>query len=145
VHLGLPDAAAARAELASLGAWRGAHPAAPAVLSTPATMLRTPGTLRLATWHQLIDAGRLQDGEPYLAGTARPVVARVSKATADDAGVADGDKVTVATAAGSVTVPLFVTEMADGVVWLPANSSGSAVRGDLGAGHGTMVTLRRAE
>ena len=36
VHLGLPDAAAARAELAALGAWQGARPAAPAVLSTPA-------------------------------------------------------------------------------------------------------------
>jgi NADH-quinone oxidoreductase subunit G len=101
--------------------------------------------VRLATWHQLIDAGRMQDGEPYLAGTARPVVARVSAATAAEAGLADGDKVTVATEAGSVTVPLAVTDMADGVVWLPANSSGSAVRTDLGAGHGSRVTLRRAE
>ena len=32
VHLGLPDAAAARAELVALGAWKGAHPAPPAVL-----------------------------------------------------------------------------------------------------------------
>jgi len=156
VHLGLPDAAAARAELTALGAWKGARPAAPAVLSAspgpsgsagstdlPAT---TGGAdLRLATWAQLIDAGRLQDGEPYLAGTARPVVARVSAATAAAAGVADGDKVTVSTAAGSLTVPLHVTDMVDGVVWLPANSPGSAVRADLGAGHGTRVTLRRAE
>jgi len=85
------------------------------------------------------------DGEPYLAGTARPVVARASSATASAAGVADGDKVTVATTAGSVTVPLDVTEMADGVVWLPTNGSGAAVRADLGAGHGNRVTLRRAE
>jgi NADH-quinone oxidoreductase subunit G len=155
VHLGLPDPAAARAELFALGAWKGARPAAPAVLSGRPTTLaggrtvaggRTGGTeLRLATWHQLIDAGRLQDGEPYLAGTARPVAARVSPATADEAGLADGDKVTVATAAGAVTVPLYVTEMADGVVWLPTNSPGSAVRADLGAGHGSRVTLRRAE
>jgi NADH-quinone oxidoreductase subunit G len=149
VHLGLPDAAAARAELAALGAWRGARPAAPAVLSTPQATV-TDGELRLATWHQLIDAGRLQDGEPYLAGTARPVAALVSPATAEGAGLADGDKVTVAagtgsTGAGSVTVPLQVTDMADGVVWLPANSSGCAVRADLGAGHGSRVTLRRAE
>jgi NADH-quinone oxidoreductase subunit G len=101
--------------------------------------------VRLATWAQLVDAGRLQDGEPYLAGTARPVVARASAATAAAAGVADGDKVTVATTAGSVTVPLDVTDMADGVVWLPANSPGAAVRADLGAGHGSRVTLRRAE
>jgi NADH-quinone oxidoreductase subunit G len=72
-------------------------------------------------------------------------VARVSPATAADAGVADGDKVTVSTLAGSVTVPLYVTDMTDGVVWLPTNSSGSAVRSDLAAGHGSRVTLRRAE
>jgi NADH-quinone oxidoreductase subunit G len=176
VHLGLPDAAAARAELAALGAWKGARPAPPAVLSSDSggehgllasavervtsaagrvasaighlTEGPEPATdvdLRLATWHQLIDAGRMQDGEPYLAGTARPVVARVSPATAAEAGLADGDKVTVATEVGSVTVPLAVTGMADGVVWLPANSPGSAVRRDLGAGHGSRVTLRRAE
>jgi NADH-quinone oxidoreductase subunit G len=146
VHLGLPDAAAARAELAALGAWQGARPAAPAVVaSASATTAGAPGELRLATWHQLIDAGRMQDGEPYLAGTARTVVARVSAATAAEAGLADGDKVTVATRAGSLTVPLAVTDMADGAVWLPANSSGSAVRMDLGAGHGSRVTLRRAE
>jgi NADH-quinone oxidoreductase subunit G len=151
VHLGLPDAAAARLELASIGTWRGARPAAPAVFSTPA-VLPTSSTstaggteVRLATWAQLIDAGRMQDGEPYLAGTARPVVARVSAATAAAAGVANGDKVTVATSAGSVTVPLDVTDMTDGVVWLPTNSSGAAVRADLGAGHGSRVTLRRAE
>jgi len=144
VHLGLPDAAAARAELIALGAWKGAHPAPPAVLTGTASGTVDAG-LRLATWHQLIDAGRMQDGEPYLAGTARPVVAQVSAATAAAAGVADGDKVTVSTAVGSVTVPLDVTEMADGVVWLPANSPGSAVRADLGAGHGSRVSLRRAE
>jgi NADH-quinone oxidoreductase subunit G len=164
VHLGLPDAAAARAELAALGAWRGAKPAPPAVIPPSGGQggnggMESPheqggsggdrsprgSTVRLATWHQLIDAGRLQDGEPYLAGTARPAVARVSAATAADAGLADGDKVTVATAAGSVTVPLDVIDMADGTVWLPANSPGSAVRADLGAGHGSRVTLRRAE
>jgi NADH-quinone oxidoreductase subunit G len=181
VHLGLPDAAAARAELAALGAWQGARPAPPAVLpsdsggeqgllasavdrvtSAASRVASAIGhltegpepaadvDLRLATWHQLIDAGRMQDGEPYLAGTARPAVARVSAATAAEAGLADGDKVTVSavagsTGAGSLTVPLAVTDMADGVVWLPANSPGSAVRTDLGAGHGSTVTLRRAE
>src|SRR5215469_12575492 len=55
VHLGLPDAAAVRAELAALGSWRGARPLGPGVLST------TPGApadgeVRLATWQQLLDA-----------------------------------------------------------------------------------------
>jgi NADH-quinone oxidoreductase subunit G len=87
----------------------------------------------------------MQDGEPYLAGTARDTAARVSAATAAAAGVGDGDKVTVATATGSVTVPVDVVEMVDDVVWLPTNSPGSAVRADLGAGHGSRVTLRRAQ
>src|SRR5215471_2382430 len=37
VHLGLPDAAAARAELAEVGSWHGARPAAPGVLSPTAS------------------------------------------------------------------------------------------------------------
>jgi NADH-quinone oxidoreductase subunit G len=156
VHLGLPDAAAARAELAALGTWHGERPIPP----TPATLARATlapdmgpeaeasasgVTARLATWHQLLDAGRMQDGEPYLAGTARDAVARMSSATAAAAGVGDGDKVTVATSVGSVTVPVDVVPMADDVVWLPANSTGSAVRAGLGAGHGSRVILRRAE
>jgi NADH-quinone oxidoreductase subunit G len=147
VHLGLPDAAAARSELAALGSWKGARPAAPAVLSAPPAVAGglAGGDVRLATWAQLIDAGRMQDGEPYLAGTARPTVARVSAATAVAADLVDGDKVTVVSTAGSVTVPLEVTDMADGVVWLPANSLGVAVRASLRAGHGSRVTLRRAE
>jgi len=101
--------------------------------------------IRLATWHPLLDSGRMQDGEPYLAGTARDTVARMSAATAATAGVGDGDKVTVSTTAGSVTVPAEIVPMADGVVWLPTNSPGSAIRAGLGAGHGSRVTLRRAE
>ena len=96
----------------------------------------------------------MQDGEPSLAGTARSVVARMSAATAAQAGVADGDKVTVATEQGSVTVPVEVMSMADHVVWLPAAGlsrapaavpGGSTIRAELGAGHGATVTLRRPE
>ena len=145
VHLALPDAAAVRAELTELGGWRGARPLPPAVISSASSPELGEHEVRLATWHQLLDAGRMQDGEPYLAGTARPVVARVSPATAAAAGVSDGEKVTVTTAAGALTIPVEVTPMADGVVWLPTASAGSAVRTDLGAGHGSRVTLRRSE
>ena len=171
VHLGLPDAAAARAELAALGTWRGPRPEPPEVgsaSSEPGVHL-THGTdlldVKLASWHQLLDGGRMQDGEPALAGTARPVVARMSTTTAAEAGVADGDKVSVATDQGSVTVPVEVVPMADHVVWLPAGGlartsaevapypaapepalpAGSTIRALLGAGHGATVTLRRPE
>ena len=143
VDLGLPDVAAARRELDALGLWDGDRPAfAPVAPATPPPP--AAGEAVLATWPQLLDAGRLQDGEPYLAGTARAVVARLSAATAAGLGVADGDRVTVATDAGAVTAPLVVTEMPDGVVWLPTNSVGTPVRSALGAGHGAVVRLARA-
>jgi len=159
VHLGLPDAAAARAELASLGTWRGTRPESPlggygGTSSPPMSGgglggVVPPGasTILLSTWHQLLDSGRMQDGEPALAGTARPAVARMSPATAAEAGAADGDKVTVVTDRGSVTVPVEVAPMADHVVWLPAAGlpGGSTIRAELGAGHGATVTLRRPE
>jgi NADH-quinone oxidoreductase subunit G len=144
VHLGLPDAAAARREIAGLGSWPGIRPAAPAVPSLPSAR-PGPGQAVLATWHQLLDTGRMQDGEPFLAGTARPVVARMSAATAAEAGTADERKVTVSTARGSVTVPVQTADMPACVVWLPTHSAGCEVRHELGAGHGTLVTLRNAE
>jgi NADH-quinone oxidoreductase subunit G len=148
VHLGLPDITAARRELTMLtqpSADR-ASPQAPAgQVSQLGLEHPGPGRALLATWHNLLDAGRMQDGEPNLAGTARPAVARMSAATAAEAGTADGGKVTVATGHGSITVPVEIAEMPDRVVWLPANSAGSAVRRELGAGHGSGVSVRSAE
>ena len=89
----------------------------------------------------LLDAGRLQDGEPHLAGTARPTVARLSSSTAAGIGAVDGQPVTVTTGRGSVTVPLAVTAMPDGVVWLPLNSPGSAVHSQLGVTTGAVVHI----
>jgi len=180
VHLGLPDAEAARAELALIGTWRGERQEFPPSggpgrfggMASPQEQGgyggdRPPGasTALLSTWYQLLDSGRMQDGEPALAGTARPAVARMSPATAAEAGAADGDKVTVATDHGSVTVPVEVVPMADHVVWLPAAGLpgpqaeiapypgdteptaqlGPTIRAQLGAGHGATVTLRRPE
>ena len=158
IHLGLPDAAAARRELAGLAADRPASvpqpgPAQAVTVRQAADSGRTgqlgrrrpgSGQALLATWHNLLDAGRMQDGEPNLAGTARPAVARMSAATAAEAGVTDGGKVTVATDRGAITVPAEIADMPDRVVWLPTNSAGCAVRSELGAGHGTLVTLRSA-
>jgi NADH-quinone oxidoreductase subunit G len=49
--------------------------------------------------------------------------------------------VTVSTARGSIVLPLEITEMADGVVWLPLNSPGSAVHRELGVTTGAVVTI----
>ncbi len=158
VHLGLPDTASARRELTMLGQSAALSPAtgspehaladAPAAPTTGSgNALQHPGAghALLATWHNLLDAGRMQDGEPNLAGTARAAVARMSAATAAEAGTTDGGKVTVATGHGAVTVPVEIADMPDRVVWLPVNSAGSSVRRQLCAGHGTQVSLRSAE
>ena len=162
VHLGLPDAAAARRELAVLTRGvtpgppdRGASPpgaplpsaraGGPALASGSNTFATVPGQALLATWHNLLDAGRMQDGEPNLAGTARAAVARMSAATAAEVGVGDGGKVTVATERGAITVPAEIADMPDRVVWLPTNSAGCAVRAVLGVGHGSLVTMRSPE
>ncbi|GAA4606128.1 NADH-quinone oxidoreductase subunit G [Actinoallomurus liliacearum] len=139
VHLGLPDSAAARREMAALGAFRGDRPSLPSV---PAAVPAEPGKgeARLATWRMLLDAGRMQDGEPYLAGTAKTPVARLSAATAAEI-AADG-KVTVATAHGEITLPLEIVDMPDRVVWLPENSPGCAVHRDLGVSAGAVVKIQ---
>jgi NADH-quinone oxidoreductase subunit G len=141
VHLGLPDAAAARRELGTLAGWQGIRMSAPEY-PPAARVLPGPGEAVLATWHQLIDTGRMQDGEPFLAGTARPAVAVMSAGTAGEAGTADGGKVTVTTAQGAITLGVRVQDMPDRVVWLPTHALGCEVRRELGAGNGTLVTLR---
>jgi NADH-quinone oxidoreductase subunit G len=91
----------------------------------------------------LLDAGRLQDGEPHLAGTAHPPMARLSAATA--AGIGASDSVRVSTGRGSVRLPLVITEMPDQVVWLPLNSPGSAVHSTLGVTTGAVVRIESGD
>jgi NADH-quinone oxidoreductase subunit G len=141
--LGLRSLAEVRAEMTRLGPWDGERPAAP---SSPVGEVPSAGdgTLVLATWHHLLDRGSLQDGEPFLAGTAHSAVARLSPATAQAFGLADGDVVEVGTRQGSVRAPVAVTDdMVDHVVWLPTNSSGSTVRATLCAPPGTVVTVAK--
>ncbi|MGW3276931.1 NADH-quinone oxidoreductase subunit G [Nocardia rhamnosiphila] len=144
VALGLPDTAAARAELDRLGPWTGATVAPPAQPAAPPVRPEA-GTAVLASWRMLLDRGRMQDGEANLAGIARPPVARLSAVTAAEVGATDGAPVTVTTPHGAVTLPLAVTEMPDRVVWLPMNSPGCSIHTDLGARPGDVVTLRRAD
>jgi NADH-quinone oxidoreductase subunit G len=60
-------------------------------------------------------------------------------------GVTGGDTLTVSTDRGSVSVPVVIAEMPDGVVWLPTNSAGCAVRSQLAAGTGSVVRLTAGE
>lgn len=138
--LGVPTAAAVRGELARLEGWDGARHADPSVAAA-ATPRTVAGEAVLASWRMLLDAGRLQDGERNLAGTARKPVARLSAATAAEIGAADGEAVTVSTPRGAITLPLCVTEIGDRVVWLPMNSPGSSIHRQLGVTAGAVVAI----
>ncbi|MFF2998927.1 NADH-quinone oxidoreductase subunit G [Streptomyces sp. NPDC057950] len=140
VHLGLPDLRTARGELDRLGAWGGPRAAEPveiaASLPRPAA-----GEAVLAGHRLLLDLGRLQEGDEALAGTRHAARARVSAATAAEAGVKEGDLLAVTGSAGTLALPLQITEMPDRVVWLPLNSAGGGVASDTGALPGALVRI----
>jgi NADH-quinone oxidoreductase subunit G len=98
----------------------------------------------LAGHRLLLDQGRLQDGDEALAGTRHAARARVSAATAAEAGVKNGDLLAVSGPSGTVELPLQITEMPDRVVWLPMNSTGGGVPSDTGAQPGTLVRIGAA-
>jgi NADH-quinone oxidoreductase subunit G len=133
--LGFRTVAEARSELEEMGPWDGERVAAPSVEPAP-----TPGEgLRLATWKQMLDNGRLQDGDAALRATARKAVVRVSAAVAAEVGATatlTGDR-------GRVTLPVEVADIADDTCWVPANSFGRGVLADL-ASPGSRVTIARA-
>src|SRR5512135_242596 len=147
VPLGLPDAAAAARELAALGVPGGpgdragaTRVPAPQVGAAPPPLPRA-GEALLAGWHWLLDAGRMQDGEPFLAGTAKRPRLHLSPATAAEIGARPGDPVTVSGGHGSVTLPLVLVDLPDRVVWVPTNAAGAPVRRAFAAGAGAVVRI----
>jgi NADH-quinone oxidoreductase subunit G len=139
VSLGLPDVPAARTEIARLGAT--AEPAAPPQVAPAEVPEPAAGEALLASWHWLLDDGSLQDGEPFLAGTAKSPRLHLSPATAAEVGAAEGQLVTVSSDRGSVTLPLVVADLPDRVVWLPVRTADAAVRRDLAVPPGSVVRL----
>ncbi|EFL16885.1 NADH-quinone oxidoreductase subunit G [Streptomyces sp. C] len=138
--LALPDVHAVRRELERLGPWEGEL--APERSTGPEPLPRPgAGEAILAGHRLLLDLGRLQEGDDALAGTRHEAGARLSAATAAETGVKDGDTLAVTGPAGSVELPLRITEMPDRVVWLPLNSTGSGVLSDTGARPGTLVRI----
>ena len=128
------EVAGLRRELGGLGPWAGDRASVPASPAGPSA-----AGVVLSTWRQLLDSGVMQEGEPHLAATARPTVARMSAATAAAAGITD--TVTVMGPTGSVTVPVEVGDVLDDVVWLPLNSPGCHVYADLGSMPGDVVRI----
>jgi NADH-quinone oxidoreductase subunit G len=128
----------------ALGPWEGARSTSAPAAHRSADVPQGSGPFTLATWATLLDAGRMQDGEPFLAGTAPRAVARLSTTSAAALGVGDGDEVVVTGPTGSVRVPALLTDgMLDGVVWLPTNSRDCSVRTDLGTDAGGRVAVTK--
>ncbi len=140
----LPDLKSVRRELDRLGAWDGPYASAPLETFRPLPRAGA-GEAVLAGHRMLLDQGRLQDGDEALAGTRHAAVARLSAATAAETGVQHGELLAVTGPAGTVRLPLRVTEMPDRVVWLPLNSVGGGVLSDTGARPGQLVTLAPAK
>ncbi|WP_328721215.1 NADH-quinone oxidoreductase subunit G [Streptomyces sp. NBC_00247] len=143
VHLGLPDLAAARRELDRLGGWTGGYASTPREIGRPLPRAGD-GEAILAGHRMLLDLGRLQEGDEALAGTRHAAVARLSAHTAAETGVKDGDLLAVSGPAGSVELPLRITEMPDRVVWVPLNSTGRGVPAQTGARPGGLVRIGAA-
>jgi NADH-quinone oxidoreductase subunit G len=128
---GLPrDEVRAAAELGEFAGWEGARvqPPRAEAESTP-----SGGGMLLATWRPLIEPTVMQEGEPYLAATARPQEVWLSAAHAAALGAERGHLVTVTSASGSVTAPLVVTQVAEGVVVVTGDAHRSLC-GNVGTG-----------
>ncbi|MER8183051.1 NADH-quinone oxidoreductase subunit G [Kitasatospora sp. NPDC094015] len=141
--LGLPDVRAARFELDRFAPWEGDRPTAPAV--HPAPLPRPAGGQAVLAGHRLLlDNGSLQQGDPHLAGTRHPAVARLSPVTAAEIGA--GRAVRITGPAGSLELPLELTdELPDRTVWLPLNSTPGGAHRALGTTPGHLVTITAAE
>ncbi|MBW0103338.1 NADH-quinone oxidoreductase subunit G [Pseudonocardia sp. KRD291] len=134
--------AAAWGELERIGSRR---PGAPAPRFAAGETARPGfGQAVLATSRQLVDDATLAEDEPALAGTARRAYARVNAATAERLGLTEGQDAVVRSDRGALSLPVALSDLPDGVVWLPTCSPGSHVRPTLGVGHGDLVGVSPA-
>jgi NADH-quinone oxidoreductase subunit G len=134
--LGFRTVAEARAQMEDMGPWDGDRARLEPV---QAHDVSDPG-VTLATWKQMLDNGSMQDGDDNLRATARMPIVRVSATVYD----ALGPSITVTGDRGSVTLPAVIAEIADDVVWLPANSTVRGLLADVGL-PGSTVTLKGAD
>jgi len=140
VPLGFRTTAEARSQMEEFGPWDGDRARlAPAPAPTDRKVLKTK--LTLATWKQLVDNGSMQDGDDHLKATGRRAVARVTQETFEM--LKKVAEVTLTGDRGSVTLPLEVADLPEGVVWVPANSFGNGVHADLSS-PGGMVSVKGA-
>ncbi len=125
-------------QMEEMGPWDGARATMTPVAVAPGS---TDKGLTLSTWKLMIDNGTMQAGDKHLAATVRPAVVRVSQTVFD----AVGPTITITGDRGSVTLPGEVArDVVDGVVWLPAGSTGQGLLNDL-ASPGSRVAVTGGE
>jgi NADH-quinone oxidoreductase subunit G len=148
VELGFRTVEQARAEMSEIGPWDGERISAPTVAAGTAPSApagdavggRPMVDALLASWKQLVDDGRMLDGEEYLKATGRRAVALVSPETLGRLGVPEGSLVSLTGDRGVVRLPVQVADLPDDVVWAPASSDGVFLSRDLGAA-GSVVRV----
>ena len=141
--LGITALADLYAEVNPLMEWDGT-PQAFTPASAHAPVAAGKGEVLLASHKPMIDAGRLQDGAPWLAGSARRPVLLASAATLAAAGITPGADATLETGRGTLTLPAAIADLPDSVAWVPECSTGSVIHENLG-GVGTVATLRATQ
>jgi len=125
--IGLADLDVADRLLAEFDGWAGNRAAAPEAADAP-TDDASEG-LRLVTWKPLLGHGALQQGEPYLAATARETTVLLGREQAEGLGVDDGDWVTVHHAGGDITGQVVVVQTAPNTVAVVADATpGSSMK-----------------
>ncbi len=139
--LGFRTSEQARTEMMELGPWDGT-PALFAPVAAPAPQSVPSGAAVLASWRLLIDDSRSVDNEPHLQATARIPAAVISPATRDRLRLLAGSEVVLSTGVASVGLPWIVGDIADDVIWAPANSAGVNLRRDLRAGAGAVLHVQ---
>jgi NADH-quinone oxidoreductase subunit G len=132
--------------MVQVGPWDGARPEPPDLAPTPIAEPAdtAPGVAErhyvLASWKQMIDDGRMQDGDLFYRATARTPVVLVNAAHLERLGVEEGTLVSLNGPRGSVQLPVGVADLAEGVVWAPASAPGASVRHLVGPA-GCRVTV----
>ncbi len=97
--------------------------------------------MTLASWKQLLDDGRMQDGDDAMRRTARKPVVLVGPATLEALGATAGELVTLTGPLGSLDLPIGVADLADGHRLGAGQCPGASVRHRVGpAGSPVSIT-----
>jgi NADH-quinone oxidoreductase subunit G len=161
--IGIRTPEQAAAEMQQLGPWEGPRlitVAAPSQARDPQSGEVSPEADRsqargsgsglvLSSWKQLLDDGRMQDGDDHLRATARRPVVLVNQATFDGLAASgavseEGDLVALTGPLGTLHLPVGISDVVDGAVWAPASAPGFPVRHLVGPA-GSPVTLSARE